>query len=162
MRAKDPVTDPVGFRSWWSALDKGARSEYRFPSNLSYADMSELDLSGVDLSDRDLYNANLNGSDITGASFHGSELRAVQFHDAKYNENTDFSGAVVDWIDEDDQVRFFESRPKIVENETGEIMRFWVDENGDFHRNHDLPAVIWANGAQEWYQHGQRVRKEGG
>ncbi len=29
---------------------------------------------------------------------------------------------------------------------------------GQFHRDNDLPAVIWANGTQQWWQHGQRHR----
>jgi hypothetical protein len=30
----------------------------------------------------------------------------------------------------------------------------WRNANGKLHRDGDLPAVVWANGSQEWYQHG--------
>ena len=32
-------------------------------------------------------------------------------------------------------------------------------KNGKLHRDDDLPAVIWKEGTQEWYQHGLRHRE---
>jgi len=31
-------------------------------------------------------------------------------------------------------------------------------QNGKLHRNNDLPAVIWSDGRQWWYQNGKRHR----
>lgn len=33
---------------------------------------------------------------------------------------------------------------------------YWFDKNGKFHRV-DAPAIIWPDGEQEWYLHGERV-----
>lgn len=38
--------------------------------------------------------------------------------------------------------------------------QFWQDKNGLFHRD-DGPAVIRANGAQKWFQHGKLHRTDG-
>jgi hypothetical protein len=37
----------------------------------------------------------------------------------------------------------------------------WSDENGQLHRERDLPAVIRPNGTKEWYKHGKRHRSNG-
>lgn len=36
----------------------------------------------------------------------------------------------------------------------------WFDSDGMMHRD-DGPAVIWASGVEEWYQHGNRHREDG-
>lgn len=36
----------------------------------------------------------------------------------------------------------------------------WVNEEGVLHRDDDLPAVIWTNGDQFWYQNGELHRKD--
>jgi hypothetical protein len=35
--------------------------------------------------------------------------------------------------------------------------QFWY-KNGKFHRDNDLPAIIFLNGRQDWYQHGKLHR----
>ena len=34
----------------------------------------------------------------------------------------------------------------------------WKDSDGKLHRDGDLPAQVWANGTQYWYQHGKMHR----
>ena len=31
----------------------------------------------------------------------------------------------------------------------------WKNEDGNFHRENDLPAVIYSNGSKEWYKNGK-------
>jgi len=35
---------------------------------------------------------------------------------------------------------------------------YYFDEKGDYHRDDDLPAVEYADGSKEWYQHGKYHR----
>lgn len=35
--------------------------------------------------------------------------------------------------------------------------KFWY-KNGEYHRDNDLPAMIWEDGVKEWYQNGQSHR----
>jgi len=37
----------------------------------------------------------------------------------------------------------------------------WRNEAGELHREGGLPAVVWANGDQEWYMNG-KLHREGG
>ena len=46
--------------------------------------------------------------------------------------------------------------PKI--NRTGD--KHWYDDNHELHRDND-PAIEGVNGAQFWYQHGNRHRTDG-
>ena len=32
-------------------------------------------------------------------------------------------------------------------------------QNGKLHRDNDLPAIVWENGSKEWFRHGRRYRK---
>jgi len=34
----------------------------------------------------------------------------------------------------------------------------WYNKAGQFHRENDLPAVIWKDGTQVWYKNGKRHR----
>jgi len=36
----------------------------------------------------------------------------------------------------------------------------WYDEDGYLHRDDDLPAVIFEDGSQAWYQHGYYMRAD--
>jgi len=36
--------------------------------------------------------------------------------------------------------------------------QMWYDTNGNYHRDGDLPAIIWDDGAQTWFRHGDRHR----
>ena len=31
-------------------------------------------------------------------------------------------------------------------------------QNGKLHRDHDLPAIVWAGGTKEWWKNGERHR----
>ena len=42
-------------------------------------------------------------------------------------------------------------------SQTGD--HFWLDAQKQYHRGYDLPAIVFHNGRQEWYQHGQLHRK---
>ena len=37
----------------------------------------------------------------------------------------------------------------------------WRDDDGDLHRDNDLPASVFTNGDQEWFSHGFRHRGGG-
>ena len=37
---------------------------------------------------------------------------------------------------------------------------YWQDSDGEYHRGGDLPAVVWADGSQVWYQHGEYHRDD--
>jgi len=39
--------------------------------------------------------------------------------------------------------------------------KFWKNSKGEFHRDNDLPAVIYKNGSKYWYQNGKRHRLNG-
>lgn len=39
--------------------------------------------------------------------------------------------------------------------------KYWRNENGDFHRENDLPAVEFFNGEKRWYKNGELYRKDG-
>ena len=43
--------------------------------------------------------------------------------------------------------------------DTWRVRLEWRDSQGNLHREGDLPAVIYTNGTQKWYQHGQLHRK---
>jgi hypothetical protein len=36
----------------------------------------------------------------------------------------------------------------------------WRNDNGEAHRDSDLPAVVWPSGLQEWWRHGQQHRDD--
>ena len=38
------------------------------------------------------------------------------------------------------------------------VLKEWRNEEGELHRDYDLPAQIYDNGALDWFQHGQRHR----
>ena len=38
----------------------------------------------------------------------------------------------------------------------------WLDEDGELHRDFDLPALIWENGQVEWWWHGVPHRNAAG
>lgn len=67
----------------------------------------------------------------------------------------------------DDMPQIRPITPPLYENHNGD--RYWghLDENGSFpyniipHRENDKPAIIHANGRQEWYWHGQLHRTSG-
>jgi hypothetical protein len=47
----------------------------------------------------------------------------------------------------------------VVRDSDGNIqLTYWADKDGDFHREGDRPAVLWADGSKEWYHHGKRHR----
>ncbi len=39
--------------------------------------------------------------------------------------------------------------------------QYWTNEEGQYHRDDDLPAVIWENGYQVWCQNGLYHRLDG-
>lgn len=49
-----------------------------------------------------------------------------------------------------------EERPTAIDA-TGSM--FWRDQEGQRHRNRDKPAVIFADGTQEWWWHGKKHRE---
>jgi hypothetical protein len=53
---------------------------------------------------------------------------------------------------------FEELKYRIVRNESETI---YYNSSGQKHRDDDLPAIIWADGAQEWYVNGRRHRDNG-
>jgi hypothetical protein len=67
----------------------------------------------------------------------------------------------------DDMLQVRPVTPPLYENHNGD--RYWgsLDETGSFpyniipHRENDKPAIIHANGRQEWYWHGQLHRDDG-
>lgn len=36
---------------------------------------------------------------------------------------------------------------------------YWYNQNGEFHRDDDLPAIIYTNGTKKWYQDGHLHRE---
>ena len=41
---------------------------------------------------------------------------------------------------------------------TSKQRAYWLDSDGKYHRDGDLPAHVWANGDQNWYRHGKNHR----
>ena len=39
--------------------------------------------------------------------------------------------------------------------------KYWLDEEGHFHRDNDKPAIISDMGSRHWYQHG-KIHRDGG
>ena len=37
--------------------------------------------------------------------------------------------------------------------------KYWY-QNGEYHRDNDQPAIIYANGEKRWYQNGKFLKKE--
>ena len=42
-----------------------------------------------------------------------------------------------------------------------EVYAIWRDSNNITHRDGDLPACVWKDGEQHWYQHGELHRANG-
>lgn len=36
--------------------------------------------------------------------------------------------------------------------------KYWLDSNGEIHRDYDLPAIVYIDGFLEWYSHGRKHR----
>jgi hypothetical protein len=54
-----------------------------------------------------------------------------------------------------DQVYFSRRAPDHIDSDGN---KYWYDEKGKNHSEYDLPAVIYINGAEEWYKHGRQHR----
>lgn len=39
--------------------------------------------------------------------------------------------------------------------------KYWENDRGKYHRDHDLPAIEYHNGAKAWYKNGKRHREVG-
>jgi len=39
--------------------------------------------------------------------------------------------------------------------------KYWYDDKGKFHRDNDLPAIVWIGNVNCWYFHGKRHRTFG-
>jgi len=66
---------------------------------------------------------------------------------------------VIDWFQEHNiQLKLMKEYVRI-ENSNGLYNGYekWF-QNGELHRDNDLPAIIWEDGTQFWYQNGQRHR----
>lgn len=46
----------------------------------------------------------------------------------------------------------------IVVRKESDYGEFWFDEYGRYHRDNDLPAIIYSDGRKEWYQNGEKHR----
>ena len=56
------------------------------------------------------------------------------------------------WRNEDGQFHRENDLPAVIYDSGS---KFWY-KNGQYHRDNDLPAIIYANGTKCWYKNGQR------
>jgi hypothetical protein len=78
----DPITDPVGFRTWWNDQTPEGKRAYMWPQVLDYADLSNLNLSGADLRYSSLHMTCFRESDLRHALVNLESLQHAELADA--------------------------------------------------------------------------------